>query len=89
MRKDIVNICNELATGRGLAFEIMEAYNAIFNYCKENKTQPRRNRYEIKNGALFINDTFIKRVEPAPARVPFSEVAYYYEGLILARNENE
>lgn len=89
MRKDIINIVNKLAAAGSLDFDLMTTHNVIFNYCKENKTRPQSNKYELKNGALFINDKFIKRVDRLPARVAFSEVAYYYEGLILARNENE
>lgn len=89
MRQNIVNITNELAAGAGLDLYIMDLYNAILNYNIENKTtaRPRCNKYELKNGALFINNNFIKRVEPLPPRVAFDEVAYYIEGQILAQNE--
>lgn len=89
MRQNIVNITNELAAGAGLDLYIMDLYNAILNYNIKNKTtaRPRRHNYELKNGALFINNNFIKRVEPLPPRVAFDEVAYYIEGKILAQNE--
>lgn len=89
MRKDIINIVNKLAAAGSLDFDLMTAYNAIFNYCKENKTRPRSNSYEVKCGALFINDMYIKRVEPLPPRVKYNETALYYEGLILAAAEVE
>lgn len=89
MRQNIVNITNELAAGAGLDLYIMDLYNAILNYNLKNKTigRPRRNKYELKNGALFINDNFIERVAPLPRRVAFSEAAYIIEGKILAQNE--
>lgn len=62
MRKDIKNIVNNLALQCGLNFRILECYNLILNYCKKNKIRPTKNDYKIKNGCLFINNKFIKRV---------------------------
>ena len=89
MRQNIVNITNELAAGAGLDLYIMDLYNAILNYNIKNKTtaRPRCNKYELKNGALYINNNFIRRVEPLPPRVAFDEAAYIIEGKILAQNE--
>ena len=89
MRKSIENITNELAIGQGLDLDIMALYNAILDYNKKAKTicKPRSNKYEIKNGCLFINDTLITRVAPLPARVKYNAAALYYEGRILARQE--
>lgn len=87
MRQDIVNITNELASETSLDFELLTTYNAISNYCKENKTRPRSNNYELKNGCLYINNTFIKRVEPLPPRPAFDEHSYIIEGAILAKND--
>lgn len=53
MRQDITNICNKLATNQGINFYIMDAYNAIYNYCKEHKTQPSKNTYKIIDGAFI------------------------------------
>lgn len=87
MRKDIINISNELAAGAGLDFHIIETYNAIFNYCKEHKKQPRKNKYYIKSGCLYINDKLITRVEPLPRKMCFDAAADYYENKILNRQE--
>lgn len=87
MRKDIINIVNTLAAGAGLDFQLMETYNAIFNYCKEHKKQPHKNYYNIKSGCLYINDKLITRVEPLPQKVTFDAAADYYENKILQRQE--
>lgn len=89
MRKNIENITNELAQGAGLDFELFKTYNAIIEYCKRTNTlaTPRKNSYNVTNGALFINNEYITRVAPLPARVAYDEAALYYEGLILAAAE--
>ena len=86
MRQDIANICNKLATNQGINFYIMDAYNAIYNYCKEHKTQPSKNTYKIIDGALYVNNDFTIRVLPLKKPV-FDEHSYYIEGLILARQD--
>ena len=87
MRKDIINIVNTLAAGAGLDLHIIETYNAIFNYCKEHKKQPTKNKYNIQSGCLYINDKLITRVEPLPQKVTFDAAADYYENKILNRQE--
>ena len=63
MRKDIINIVNKLALKSDLGFYLMETYNAILKYCKENKKRPRSNEYELINGCLYINNEYIRRVD--------------------------
>ena len=91
MRQNIVNICNELATGAGLNFEILKAYKIILDYCIKSGTlhRPRLNKYELKSGCLYINNQFIQRVAPLPARTTNDAATDYYENLILNRQENE
>lgn len=86
MRKDITNIVNKLAEKGGIDFELIKCYNLIFNYCKENKKRPSSNEYDLKNGCLYINNEYIKRVDRL-YKVPFDEEAYYLEGKILAKGE--
>lgn len=90
MRQNIVNICNEIATGAGLDFEILNAYKIILDYCIKTGTlyRPRLNTYEIKSGCLFINNKLIERVAPLPARTTNDAATDYYENLILNRQEN-
>lgn len=90
MRKNIVNITNELAEGRSLNFGLIKCYNLILDYCKENDTlhNPRKNTYKIINGVLSINGKCIGRVEPLirPFNVYDPELEYY-ENKILERAE--
>lgn len=88
MRKDIINITNDLVAGAGLDFQLMETYKAIFNYCKEHKKQPRENKYNIQAGCLYINDKLMTRVEPLPQKVTFDAAADHYENKILNRQES-
>lgn len=83
----IENITNELATGQGLSFDIVTAYNSILAYCKATKTvtHPCVNSYEVNNGVLYINGAPVERVAILAPRVNVSETADYYEGRILAR----
>lgn len=89
LRNDIVNIVNKLALQSDLDFYLMETYNAILNYCKENKTRPRSNNYDLINGCLYINNQYIRRVEPLKKGIFDSdpEYSYYLEGKILAQSE--
>lgn len=91
MRKNIVNIVNELAAGQGINFELKKCYNLILEYCKGNNTlyNPRKNKYEIVNGVLSINGKNIERVEPLirPFNI-YDEESEYYENRILATAEN-
>lgn len=91
MRQNIVNICNEIATGAGLDFEILKAYKIILDYCIKTGTlhRPRLNTYEIKNGCLFINNKLIERVAPLPAKITNDAAADYFENLILNMQEND
>lgn len=91
MRKNIINITNELANGAGLDLDIMALYNAINTYCIETRTHgtPRKNDYKLLNGCLYINNNFIKRVAPLPRKIAYNAAAAYYEGRILARQELE
>ena len=90
MRKNIVNITNDLASDAGLDFEILRTYKLIFEYNKNAGTlsTPRRHNYELKNGCLFINGALIDRVEPLPHRTTNDAATDYYEARILARQEN-
>lgn len=85
----IVNIVNELAEKGGMDFELLKCYDLIFNYCKENKTRPRSNNYDLINGCLYINNQYIRRVEPLKKGIFDSdpEYSYYLEGKILAQSE--
>jgi len=89
MRNDIVNIVNKLALKSDLDFYIMETYNAIIKYCKENKTRPNSNNYDLKNGCLYINNEYIRRVEPLKRYFidVDPEYTYYLAGKILAQTE--
>ena len=90
LRNNIKNITNMLAAEDGsLQFDLFRAYNAILNYCIKTGTlhTPRKNVYEVINGALYINNVFVERVAPLPARVAEDDAALYYEGRILARQE--
>jgi hypothetical protein len=61
MRKDIINIVNTLAAGAGLDFHIIETYNAIFNYCKEHKKQPRKMCFDA--AADFYENKILSKQE--------------------------
>ena len=41
----------------------------------------------VKNGFLYLDDKPIKRIAPKDPAPVFDEVAYYWEGKILARQE--
>lgn len=86
LRSDIVNIVNKLAEKGGMDFKLLKCYDLIFNYCKENKTRPRSNNYDLKNGCLYINNQFIRRVDSL-YKEPFDEQLYYLAGKILAQSE--
>lgn len=88
MRKDIVNIVNALARENDLNFEAMKTYDIIFKYCKDNKTQPRKNAYKVVNSALYINNSFVGLVKPIINKnMVFSESLDYIENKILSRQE--
>lgn len=83
MRKDIENIVNKLVLKGSLDFRILECYNLILNYCKTNKTQPKKNDYKLINGCLYINNNLIKRVEPLQQKRKYSEYLYYLNGKLI------
>lgn len=88
MRKDIINIVNKLALKSDLGFYLMETYNAILKYCKENKKSPRSNEYKLINGCLYINNEYIRRVEPLKNSLfIYNPEIEYIEGKILAQTE--
>lgn len=87
MRTDIKNITNELAINKGLDFDLMATYKAIFDFCKENKTRPRSNNYKIISGCLFINNKIITRVAPIAQRITRDAIVDYYENKILESAE--
>lgn len=89
MRKDIINIANQLAINQGLDFEIMKAYELIEFYCQTNKVNPYSLDIKINNGAMFIGNKFIDRVAPLKNKIQYDEQIYYIEGKILARQECE
>ena len=73
LRNDIVRIVNTISEDystksrningvSSLDFSLLDCYNAILNYCKENKTRPTKNAYKQENGLLFINDKPVYRV---------------------------
>jgi hypothetical protein len=42
---------------------------------------------KVIDGALYLNNDFIKRIAPKDPRPAYNEAAYYWEGRILARQE--
>jgi hypothetical protein len=95
LRQDIKRIVEKLAKNGSTQFELMKCYNRISNYCKEHKTQPNKNTYEVKNGILYINGENIDIVEltelrdnlPQYLTKDYNEKEYYIENKILARQE--
>lgn len=85
IRKDIERIVNRLAMhSHSLDFDVIAAYDLIFNYCKEHKTVPSNNSYALDNGVLVINGKHIDRVQPLIKPFDtFDERSYYYEGLCI------
>lgn len=45
--------------------------------------------FRVDNGFLFLNDKPAGRVDVLPQKAEFSERAYYSEGRILVRQEND
>lgn len=73
LRSDIVKIVNTLSMDyatksrsingvSSLDFDLSNCYDAILNYCKENKTRPTKNTYKQENGLLYINNNPVYRV---------------------------
>lgn len=87
MRKDIINIVNELAAHGTLDFNCIECYQIILDFCKASGTKPNNNKYNVLNGMLQINGANVRRVDRLPKKVQFDEIADYYENKILARQE--
>lgn len=102
LRNDIVKIVNAISEDyatksrningvSSLEFNLMECYNTIFNYCKENKTRPNTNSYRQENGLLFINDKPVHRIGlmyNKPRYNVFNENSIDYELKILAMQES-
>ena len=101
LRKDIVDIVNDLSEEyakqardagieTGLDFELMEAYNLIFNDCKGSGIHPTKNSYEMKNGCVFRSGEILGRCAPLINRPGYMKVKndfVDYEELILKRQE--
>ena len=93
MRRDITGIVNRLAAcvplyARGYV-DTVRMYYLIFNYCRETKTSPRSNSYELVNGLFIINGERMERVHPLPEKIMDSAAAEHWETAILAKQYEE
>ena len=103
-RHAICNIVNELSenyanncrvygcTDNIFSFDLKECYDLILNYCVDTWTihKVRSNKYEQKNGQLYINGNSIGRIAlmyDTPNYKAIVNNGIDYEGLILARQE--
>lgn len=88
-RQDITNVVNKLAKESGsLDFELIKAYQIIFDEMKKNKKRVSNMEICLANGCIFIDGKYKDRVEPLIR--PFmidAPIADYYENKILARAE--
>lgn len=84
-RGDIKRIVMNLGKQANEGYSPLEAYNLIFNYCKEHKCSPTRQKIELLNGfVLSINDEIIDSVAYL-LHPEWDEESYRMEGRILAR----
>lgn len=81
-RMDVCRIIERMRIPWDSEISVMEIYDTIMNFCRENQTAPSKHTYTIDNGCLYIDGNFTKRVGPIerPAYVFDEEAAYYAEG---------
>lgn len=77
--------------GAGAFFEInpVKIRNMLMEYILSGDATPKPWKIVVDRGALIINDNFIGRIAPLPtSNWGDGEKAGFYEGKILARQEN-
>ncbi len=93
---NVTNVTNETVekseyAGSFLDIDIFEVRDAIYNYCIEHNTKPRKITAKITaKGMLTINDEIIIRVAPLPIaykKIVISEECAYFENKILSNQE--
>lgn len=92
-RKALIDFCNNEV------FTKVNFPEAFYMNCKEVikmvQAWRRENSFPavmiptVSNNYLYINNKPVGRIAPAKSRPCFDEMAYYYEGRILARQERE
>ena len=92
MRGDICGMVNRLASDYSATdydFDVMIAYNLIFNYCKDNKIHPQMVNASMDGYMLAIDGKVAGRVV-TPRKGQNKEYASISrtEGRILRRQEN-
>ena len=92
MRGDICGMVNRLASDYSATeydFDVMVAYNLIFNYCKDHKAHPGTIAVSMDGYMLAIDGKVAGRVV-TPRKGPNKEYASISraEGRILRRQEN-
>lgn len=85
-RRDIERIIEKMKIPYNSPVKVMDIYNGIMDYCRENQTPPTRHAWTLDNGVLLVDGVKLLRVAPIERR-PYSAEADYWEGQILARQE--
>lgn len=92
MRGDICGMVNELSSGflfPEYDFDVMVAYNLIFNYCKDNKIHPKMVNVSMDGYMLVIDGKVAGRVITSHKgqNKEYASISRA-EGRILRRQEN-
>lgn len=90
-RKDIINFCCDQifpqVKGEPMFYlDCKETIKLVTNWRRKNN-YPQTMKAIVNDGFLFINNIPVGRIAPKTPTI-FDEGAYYWEGRILARQEN-
>lgn len=94
MRKDIVRLVNQLSVAVPVKkdFDVFGAYNALIGLGRSEKKHPSKFKLEVSDGGSLVADGRVIAHVAIGNNVflpPVSEGALYWEGEILARNDND
>lgn len=99
-RADVVRIINEQILKKitwcddwdGIYYKPLELHKMIIDFCRKYKTTPSKLKCDVDHfGRLYINDKYIDHIATIDnkyRKLGYDEKASYWEGKILARQEN-
>lgn len=98
MRADVVKVINEQILKKitwchwdGIYYKPLELHKMIVDFCRKYKTRPNQLKCDVDHyGRLYINNIYIEHIATIDnkyRKIKCDEVANYWEGKILARQE--